>query len=98
MKTFWRIWSGQAVSLAGSQAAQFAMVWWLTEQTGSPAVLSVATLFALLPAIVAGPLIGALVDRWPRRLTMLAADGAVALGSLALMGLFLAGRADTAAY
>jgi DHA3 family macrolide efflux protein-like MFS transporter len=97
MKTFWMIWSGQAVSLAGSQAAQFAIVWWLTEQTGSPAVLSVATLFALLPAIVAGPLIGALVDRWPRRLTMLAADGAVALGSLALMGLFLAGRADTAA-
>jgi DHA3 family macrolide efflux protein-like MFS transporter len=94
MKTYWTIWSGQAVSLAGSQAAQFALVWWLTVETGSAAVLSVATLFALLPSIVAGPLIGALVDRWPRRLTMMVADGSVALGSLVLAGLFLAGRAE----
>jgi DHA3 family macrolide efflux protein-like MFS transporter len=96
MRTFWTIWLGQAVSLAGSQAAQFALVWWLTVETGSAAVLSVATLVALLPSIVAGPFIGALVDRWPRRLTMMAADGAVTLGSLVLAGLFLTGRADTA--
>jgi DHA3 family macrolide efflux protein-like MFS transporter len=96
MRTFWLIWSGQAVSLAGSQAAQFALVWWLAVETGAAAVLSVATLLALLPAIVGGPLIGVLVDRWPRRLTMMAADGAVALGSLVLAGLFLAGRAETA--
>ncbi|HKY32405.1 MAG TPA: MFS transporter [Candidatus Polarisedimenticolia bacterium] len=94
---FWTIWSGQALSLAGSQASQFALVWWLTLQTGSPAVLSTATLFALLPTIVLGPAIGALVDRWSRRATMLAADGAVALGSLALAGLFLAGGASTTA-
>src|SRR4030095_8480391 len=60
------------------------------------AVLSVATLFALLPAIVAGPLIGALVDRWPRRITMMVADSAVALGSLVLAGIFPAGRAEPA--
>jgi DHA3 family macrolide efflux protein-like MFS transporter len=95
MRTFWMIWSGQAVSLAGSQAAQFALVWWLSVETGSAAVLSVSALFALLPAIAGGPFIGALVDRWPRRLTMMAADGAVALGSLVLAGLFLAGRAET---
>jgi DHA3 family macrolide efflux protein-like MFS transporter len=95
MRTFWIIWSGQALSLAGSQASQFALVWWLTLETGSPAVLSTATLLALLPTIVLGPLIGALVDRWSRRLTMMAADGAVALGSLALAGLFMADRADT---
>jgi DHA3 family macrolide efflux protein-like MFS transporter len=96
MKTFWIIWSGQAVSLAGSQAAQFALIWWLTVETGSAAVLSTATLVALLPSIAGGPVIGALVDRWPRRLTIMAADGAVALGSLVLAALFLAGRAETA--
>jgi DHA3 family macrolide efflux protein-like MFS transporter len=95
MRTFWLIWSGQAVSLAGSQAAQFALIWWLTVETGSAAVLSVATFLALLPTIAGGPFIGALVDRWPRRLTMMAADTAVALGSLALAGLFLSGRAET---
>lgn len=94
-RTFWILWSGQALSLAGSQAAQFALVWWLTQETGSPAVLSTATLVALLPAIVLGPAIGALVDRSSRRVTMIVADTAAALGSLALAALFLAGRAST---
>ena len=95
MRTFWTIWSGQALSLVGSQASQFSLVWWLTLETKSPAVLSTATLVALLPQVVLGPAIGALVDRWSRRITMLVADGAVALGSLALAGLFLTGRAST---
>jgi len=95
MRTFWTIWSGQALSLAGSQAAQFSLIWWLTLETKSPAVLSTATLVALLPPIVLGPAIGALVDRWSRRITMMVADGAVALGSLALAGLFLTERAST---
>ena len=95
LRTFWAIWSGQALSLLGSQASQFALVWWLTLETGSPAVLSTATLVALLPSVVLGPAIGALVDRWSRRLTMIVADSAVALGSLVLAGLFLTGRAST---
>jgi DHA3 family macrolide efflux protein-like MFS transporter len=94
-RMFWTIWSGQALSLVGSQASQFALVWWLTAETGSPGILSAATLVALLPSIVLGPAIGALVDRWSRRLTMIVADGAVALGSLILAGLFLAGSAST---
>jgi DHA3 family macrolide efflux protein-like MFS transporter len=95
-RTFWTIWLGQAFSLAGSQASQFALVWWLTLETGSPAVLSSATLVALLPAVVLGPAIGALVDRWSRRLTMIVADAAVAVGSLVLAGLFFTGRASSA--
>ena len=95
MRTFWIIWSGQAISLVGSQASQFALVWWLTEQTGSPAILTTATLVALLPSIVLGPVIGALVDRRSRRLTMIVADSAVALGSLVLAALFLTGSAST---
>jgi DHA3 family macrolide efflux protein-like MFS transporter len=95
MRSFWTIWAGQALSLAGSQASQFALVWWLTLETGSPAILSTATLLALLPAVVLGPFIGAMVDRWSRRVTMLVADGAVALASLILAGLFLAGEAGT---
>ena len=94
LRTFWTIWSGQALSLVGSQASQFGLVWWLTEKTGSPTVLSTATLVALLPSIVLGPAIGALVDRWSRRSTMIMADSAVALGSLVLAGLFLTGRAS----
>jgi len=63
-RRFFTIWTGQALSLAGSALVQFALVWWLTVQTGSASVLARATLVALLPQIVLGPFVGALVDRW----------------------------------
>lgn len=85
---FFTIWTGQTFSLVGSQIVQFALVWYLTEQTGSATVLATATLAAMLPMIVFGPFAGALVDRWNRRLVMIAADGAVALASLWLAYMF----------
>jgi DHA3 family macrolide efflux protein-like MFS transporter len=85
------IWSGQALSLVGSRIAQFGLVWWLTESTGSATVLATATLMALLPGIVLGPLVGVLVDRWNRRWVMIAADGLVALAALWLAFMFWTG-------
>jgi MFS transporter, DHA3 family, macrolide efflux protein len=76
---FFAIWAGQALSLAGSHLAQFALVWWLTATTGSATVLATATLVAILPGVILGPFAGALVDRWDRRRLMIAADGFVAL-------------------
>ena len=91
---FFSIWSGQAISLVGSQIVQFALVWWLTKQTGSATVLATATLVAMLPMIVIGPFAGALVDRWNRRVVMIVADGAVALASLWLAYMFWIGAAQ----
>jgi DHA3 family macrolide efflux protein-like MFS transporter len=78
-RPFFLIWGGQAFSLLGSSLVQFALVWWLTQETGSATVLAMATLVALLPGIVIGPFAGALVDRWPRRWVMVAADASIAL-------------------
>ncbi|MDX1428313.1 MAG: hypothetical protein R3206_10865, partial [Salegentibacter mishustinae] len=64
---FFTIWTGGAISLFGSALVQFALVWWLTKETGSATVLATATMAALLPQIVLGPFAGALVDRWNRR-------------------------------
>ncbi len=64
------IWVGQAFSLVGSALVRFALIWWLTEQTGSPQVLTTATLVSMLPFIVLAPFSGALVDRWNRRWVM----------------------------
>ncbi len=89
---FFAIWSGQAFSLFGSQLVQFALVWWLTEKTGSGVVLTMATLVAVLPQVCLGPFAGALVDRWDRRWTMVLADGSVALTTLALALLFAFGQ------
>ena len=87
-RTFFLIWTGQAFSLLGSSLVQFALVWWLTQKTGSATVLAAATFVALLPSVFLGPFVGALVDRWNRRIVMIAADGMVALATAALVILF----------
>lgn len=94
---FMTLWSAQAVSLFGSQAVQFALIWWLTVTHGSATILAAATLVGLLPQLVLGPLIGTLVDRWNRKTVMLLADAGVALASLALAVMFSQGSASVPA-
>ncbi len=91
MRPFLTLWTGQAISLFGSQLVQFALIWWLTQETGSATVLAMASLMGLLPQVVLGPFVGVLVDRWNRRVVMLAADSAVALATVVLALLFWTG-------
>ena len=91
---FFTIWSGQALSLVGSALVQFSLVWWLTVEMDSATILATASLIALLPQIVLGPFIGALVDRWNRRVIMIVADTFIALATVLLIILFALGRAE----
>jgi DHA3 family macrolide efflux protein-like MFS transporter len=88
---FFTIWTGQQLSWIGSAVAGFALVWWLTETTGSATMLAIGTLLTILPGVALGPFAGALVDRWNRRLVMLVADSVVALFSAGLAVLFWTG-------
>jgi MFS transporter, DHA3 family, macrolide efflux protein len=88
---FFTIWIGEQLSLTGSRAAQFALVWWLTTTTGSATVLATATTVALIPQILLGPLAGAFVDRWNRRMVLLVSDSFIALVSLWLAYMFWSG-------
>lgn len=90
-KVFFLIWSGQAVSLVGSQLIHFSIAWWLTQTTGSAAILVTVPLFAMVPQIFLGPFIGALVDRWDRRRVMIIADSLIALFTAWLVVMFLTG-------
>jgi len=89
---FFTVWGGQSFSLFGSALVQFALIWYLTKQTGSATVLATATLVAMLPQIVLGPFVGALVDRWNRRLIMMIADGGIAVATIGLIYLFVSGQ------
>lgn len=89
---FFAIWIGQAFSLFGSSLVQFALVWWLTQKTGSATVLATSSMAALLPQILLGPFAGALVDRWNRRIIMIVADAAIALATVVLVYLFATGQ------
>lgn len=95
MKPYWILWSGQALSLVGSQAVQFALIWWLTQETGSATVLATAAFLGLGPQIFLGPIIGAMVDRWNRKRILFLSDFVVALASALLAVAFLAGTART---
>ena len=88
MRPFFTVWGGQVFSLLGSELVQFALVWWLTTTTGSAMVLVLATMMAVLPRVFVSPIAGALVDRWNRRLVMMAADGLSALAVIVLAVLF----------
>ncbi len=85
---FFSIWIGQAFSLLGSQIVQFTLIWYLTKETGSAAVLATSTLVSLLPNVLFAPFIGALVDRWDRKRIMIVSDLMIAFVTLLLIILF----------
>jgi DHA3 family macrolide efflux protein-like MFS transporter len=87
-RKFLPIWGAQLFSLLGSGLVQFALVWYITQETGSAAILATATLVALLPDVLLAPFAGAYVDRLNRRVVMILADSFIALSTLGLVLLF----------
>ena len=88
---YFTLWTGQALSLLGSQLVQFAIIWYLTQTTNSATTLAIASMMGLLPQVLLSPFIGTWVDRGNRRLILIAADSTVAIASLALAILFAFG-------
>ena len=91
---FFTIFTGQAFSLFGSALVQFALIWYLTQKTGSATVLATASVFGILPQILLGPIAGTVVDRGNRRIIMIVSDALIALSTLALAYLFWTGAAQ----
>jgi DHA3 family macrolide efflux protein-like MFS transporter len=82
-KNYLTILSGQTVSLIGSSAVQFALIWWLTNESKSAIMLSVAGLSSYLPQLFLGPFVGVWLDRLKRKYVVIFADlfmGLVAMG------------------
>lgn len=78
------LWVGQACSIFTSMLSQYALIWYLTDRTGSPAVLSMAMLCGMLPQGVLSLFTGSFADRFDRRYIMAIADGAIGIVSLFL--------------
>ncbi|MBI3170633.1 MAG: MFS transporter [Chloroflexi bacterium] len=91
---FFTIFAGQAFSLFGSALVQFALIWHLTQETGSATVLATASLFGMLPLVLLGPIAGTIVDRGNRRIIMIVSDAVIALSTLLLAYLFWSGAAE----
>src|SRR5690554_4051942 len=87
-RTFAIIWSGQFFSILTSSLVNFAIIIWLSIQTGSAEILAWAAIAAMLPQSIIGPFTGALIDRWNRKLIMMLADTFIAICTFALATLF----------
>ena len=96
-KRFFIIYLGQTFSIIGSAAVQFAIIWHLTQQTGSAVTLSAAAIAGYLPGILFGSFAGVYIDRKRKRSIMVMADGGIALSSLVLAIAFLLTEAPASA-
>jgi len=90
MKNPWKrrvIWffSGQCVSLFGSQVTQMAIVWHATLETGSGAWVAAFSICSYLPQFVLSFLGGVWADRHDCKALILAADGLIAAITLMML-------------
>ena len=79
------LWSGQAISILGTQVSQLAFPLLVLALTGSPAQAGFVAAARTVPWLLFALPAGALVDRWDRKLTMIlcSAGSALALASIA---------------
>ena len=96
MKNTWRknvavFLSCQGISLFGSSLVQYAMTWHITLTTRSGVYATVAIICGFLPTLLLSPLAGVWADRYSRKLLIMASDGFIALSTLALAIIYLAG-------
>lgn len=83
MKTFFIIWTGQLVSMLGTNLTSFGLGVWIYEQTGRATPFAMTALFATLPGLFLSPIAGVFADRYNRRKLMILADTG---GSLLALG------------
>jgi predicted MFS family arabinose efflux permease len=93
---FAAIWAPQTLALTARGLTTFALGVWVYERTHSATQFALLRVIAILPSIVAAPLIGWAVDRLGARRALLIADGAAVLIVAALEVAFLKGAASPA--
>jgi len=89
-RNFLLLWLAQAISQTAQNAIWFGIIVLVQGRSHSSTLLSVAVLTLIIPSVVFGVLAGVYVDRWDKRLVLIATNlirGTIAL-SYALFGLF----------
>ncbi len=84
--------TSQTISLLGSSLVQYAISWYVTLETKSGFMMTLSILFGFLPTLLLSPFAGVWADRYDRKKLILLADGAIALTTLILAVLYMAGH------
>lgn len=84
--------TSQTISLFGSSLVQYAISWYITLETQSGLMITLSILFGFLPTLLLSPFAGVWADRYDRKKLILLADGAIALTTLVLAVMYMAGH------
>lgn len=82
----------QTISLFGSSIVQYAILWYLTLTTQSGSVMMLTVIFGFLPTFFISPFAGVWADRYNRKKLIALSDAVIALSTVVLIILFLAGQ------
>lgn len=81
----------QNISLFGSLLVQYAITWFITLQTHSGVMMTISIICGFLPTFFISPFGGVWADRYDRKKLIILADAMIAVATLILALLFLAG-------
>ncbi len=83
--------SSQAFSLFGSMLVQYAITWYITLETQSGLMMTIAIICGFVPTFFISPFAGVWADRYNRKLLIMLSDSLIAIATLILAILFFMG-------
>lgn len=84
--------SSQSISMFGSSIVQYAILWHITLSTQSGIMMTLYIICGFLPTFFLSPFAGVWADRYNRKKLIMLADGMIALATLILALLYMAGH------
>ena len=82
----------QNISLFGSLLVQYAIMWHITLETQSGAMMTISIICGFVPTLIISPFAGVWADRFNRKRLIILSDAAIALATLAIALLFYTGH------
>lgn len=83
--------TSQAISLFGSSLVQYAIIWYITLQTESGIMMTLATLCAFIPQVLISLFAGVWADRYNKKMIIILADSSIAIATLLIAISFFLG-------
>lgn len=82
LRTFLILWGTQSFSSLGSSMTSLALVIWAYEQKGSALTTALLTICSYGPYVLFSIFAGSFIDRYNKKIIMLASDSFAALGTI----------------
>ena len=87
-KNYIFFWIGQLFTVLGSSISHFAIIWWITDSTGSTMLLSLASFLYILPMTIVVAISGVVIDKWNRKTIIVVVDSLQAYVMLLVIIIF----------